>query len=214
MDHRQLRLHPTTLAWDNTLISPDYPGATREVIEDATRVPCVFLLGACGDLGPRNGFVGDTAVADRNGRQLGYAAPRSAKASPRLAPATSTPERSNRARPSAPGDRSPQRRRPPIRSIWRARSGRSTSPTESISRRPTRRVASALSGSASTRTPRRGDSDQAAVCRTFIERMDRQLSRSVDLPEGRCFPFDVRLLQAGERALAGRWWGALPLFSG
>jgi hypothetical protein len=34
----------------------------------------VFTLGACGDLGPRRGYVGDTAVADRNGRQLGYAA--------------------------------------------------------------------------------------------------------------------------------------------
>ena len=25
--------HPTTLAWDNTLISPDYIGALREVVE-------------------------------------------------------------------------------------------------------------------------------------------------------------------------------------
>ncbi len=66
--------HPTTLAWDNTLISPDYPGATREVVEEATAAPCVFLQGASGDLGPREGFVGDTDVADRNGRQLGYAA--------------------------------------------------------------------------------------------------------------------------------------------
>lgn len=66
--------HPTTLAWDNTLISPDYPGAMREVIERQTGAPCVFLLGACGDLGPRDGFVGDVAVADRNGRELGYAA--------------------------------------------------------------------------------------------------------------------------------------------
>jgi hypothetical protein len=66
--------HPTTLAWDNTRISPDYPGAMREVIEQATGAPCVFLQGASGELGPREGFVGDTAVADRNGRQLGHAA--------------------------------------------------------------------------------------------------------------------------------------------
>ena len=66
--------HPTTLAWDNTLISPDYPGAMREVVETATGAPCVFLLGASGDLGPRYGFVGETEAADRNGRQLGYAA--------------------------------------------------------------------------------------------------------------------------------------------
>jgi len=35
--------HPTTLAWENTLISPDYPGALREVVEGATGAPCVFL---------------------------------------------------------------------------------------------------------------------------------------------------------------------------
>jgi hypothetical protein len=66
--------HPTTLAWENSLISPDYVGAMRELVEDSTGAPCVFLQGACGELGPRVGFVGDTATADRNGRQLGHAA--------------------------------------------------------------------------------------------------------------------------------------------
>lgn len=65
--------HPTTLAWENTLISPDYVGAMREVVEAETGSPCVFFLGICGDLGPRDGFTGDTAIADRNGRQLGFA---------------------------------------------------------------------------------------------------------------------------------------------
>ena len=66
--------HPTTLAWENTLISPDYVGSMREVVEGVTGAPCLFLQGASGDLGPRRGFVGDTTVADRNGRQLGFAA--------------------------------------------------------------------------------------------------------------------------------------------
>jgi hypothetical protein len=66
--------HPTTLAWENTLISPDFVGAMRELVEDEIGAPCVFLQGACGELGPRVGFVGDTAAADRNGRQLGHAA--------------------------------------------------------------------------------------------------------------------------------------------
>ncbi|MCB0156416.1 MAG: hypothetical protein KDF65_16585, partial [Anaerolineae bacterium] len=66
--------HPTTLAWGNTLLSPDYVGAMRQVIEQATGAICVFTLGACGDQGPRDGFVGDPAIADRNGRQLAYAA--------------------------------------------------------------------------------------------------------------------------------------------
>ncbi|HCK10684.1 MAG TPA: hypothetical protein DHW45_12470 [Candidatus Latescibacteria bacterium] len=66
--------HPTTLAWDNTLISPDYIGALREVIETDTNAPCCFFQAPSGDLGPRDGFVGDLAVADRNGKQVGHAA--------------------------------------------------------------------------------------------------------------------------------------------
>ncbi len=64
--------HPTTLAWDNSLISPDYPGAMRETVENATGAPCLFIQGASAELGPVEGFVGDPAVADRNGRQLAY----------------------------------------------------------------------------------------------------------------------------------------------
>lgn len=74
--------HPTTLAWDNHLLSPDYVGAAREVLERAFGAPALFLQGASGDLGPRVGFVGDTAVADRNGRQLGYAAASAIEAIP------------------------------------------------------------------------------------------------------------------------------------
>ena len=66
--------HPTTLAWDNTLISPDFVGALREVIEADQDAPCCFFQAPCGDLGPREGFVGDTDVADRNGKQVGHAA--------------------------------------------------------------------------------------------------------------------------------------------
>lgn len=65
--------HPTTLAFQNTLISPDFPGSMRALVEEGTGAPCVFLQGASGDLGPREGFVGDVEVAERNGRQLGYA---------------------------------------------------------------------------------------------------------------------------------------------
>jgi hypothetical protein len=66
--------HPTTLAWENTLISPDYVGALRETIEQVIPAPCLFLQGASGDLGPRQGFVGNAEVADANGRELAFAA--------------------------------------------------------------------------------------------------------------------------------------------
>ena len=67
--------HPVTLAWQNKLISPDYVGAMREVIEPATNgAPCLFLQGASGELAPREQYTGDTAIADAHGRKLGYAA--------------------------------------------------------------------------------------------------------------------------------------------
>jgi Neutral/alkaline non-lysosomal ceramidase, N-terminal len=66
--------HPTTLAWDNRVLSPDYIGAAREVLERAYDVPALFLQGASGELAPRDDYVGEAAVADRNGRILGHAA--------------------------------------------------------------------------------------------------------------------------------------------
>ncbi len=44
------------------------------MLENAYGAPALFLQGASGELAPRDDFVGETEVADRNGRQLGYAA--------------------------------------------------------------------------------------------------------------------------------------------
>jgi hypothetical protein len=66
--------HPTTLAWENRSISPDYIGAMRQTMQRSTGAEALFLLGASGDLAPRHQYVGDVEVADRHGRQLGYAA--------------------------------------------------------------------------------------------------------------------------------------------
>lgn len=65
--------HPTTLAWENRLISPDYVGSMRELVESNTHAPCLFLQGASGELAPAEQYVGDTEIAEKNGRQLGYA---------------------------------------------------------------------------------------------------------------------------------------------
>lgn len=66
--------HPTTLAWDNKLISPDYPGAMRALVEDETNhAPCLFLLGACGEYAPAEQYSGDASLADQHGRELGHA---------------------------------------------------------------------------------------------------------------------------------------------
>lgn len=65
--------HPTTLAWENRLISPDYVGALRETVERRTDGLCVFLQGASGELAPRQQYVGDPEIADRHGEGLGHA---------------------------------------------------------------------------------------------------------------------------------------------
>jgi hypothetical protein len=65
--------HPTTLAWENKLISPDYVGTMREVVQLQTAAPCLFLQGASGELAPAEQYVGNTGLAETYGRQLGYA---------------------------------------------------------------------------------------------------------------------------------------------
>ncbi|CAB4592688.1 unannotated protein [freshwater metagenome] len=64
--------HPTSVGWDSSLISPDYIGRARELVEDSTGAPMLFLLGACGNVAPRRQYSGDVSVADRNGEMLGY----------------------------------------------------------------------------------------------------------------------------------------------
>lgn len=67
--------HPTTLGGDNRLVSPDFIGGMRDVMEANTDgAICVFLQGASGDLAPAYQYVADTSVADRYGHQLGHAA--------------------------------------------------------------------------------------------------------------------------------------------
>lgn len=64
--------HPTTLAWDNHLISPDFVGALREVVHEQVGGELLFLQGASGDLAPIMQYVGDPNIADKYGQQLGY----------------------------------------------------------------------------------------------------------------------------------------------
>lgn len=65
--------HPTTLGWQNSLISPDYVGAMRELVSSATKAPCLFLQGASGEFAPAEQYTDDIGIADKHGRQLGYA---------------------------------------------------------------------------------------------------------------------------------------------
>src|SRR5262249_38016630 len=192
--------HPTTLAWQNTLISPDFPGAMREVVEQATGAPCVFLQGASGDLGPREGFVGDPLVADRNGRQLGHAA---------LAALEALPGPGTRFRYTGPVvsgatlgtwahvPLDPEQRRQ--KGQWRRR--RWTVALPYRQELPTReKTESELARwrTAEEEARRAGDDRRARDCRAMVERMTRWLTRLGALPPGDRFPFPVTLWKMGD----------------
>jgi hypothetical protein len=65
--------HPTTLGYANSRLSPDFVGPMRGVVEARTAAPCLFLQGASGELGPRQQYAGETALADLHGQSLGHA---------------------------------------------------------------------------------------------------------------------------------------------
>ncbi len=67
--------HPVSVGGGNRLISPDYVGAMREVVEKNTDgAICVFFHGPSGDTTPRRSYEDDVEAADQNGRELGFAA--------------------------------------------------------------------------------------------------------------------------------------------
>ncbi len=67
--------HGTVLAWENTHVSPDYPGFVRKAVEESIPgVICLFFNGGAGDQGPIEGFTGDLRVPERLGRILGFKA--------------------------------------------------------------------------------------------------------------------------------------------
>lgn len=192
--------HPTTLAWQNTLLSPDYPGAMRQVVEERLGSPCVFLQGTSGDLGPRDGYTGDVEVADANGRQLGYAA---------LAALASLPPPSTCFRycgavvsgatigtwAHRPIDDNQRSRH----SIWRHERF-----TIDLPYRPDLPARDAVAADlarwqeAENAACQRGDADAARDARAMVERAVRLQTRLATLPAGTTFPYPVTLLRVGD----------------
>ena len=68
--------HPITLAHQNKLISPDYPGTTKRVVQQLTGAPSLFLQGCAGDQMPEQGLTGDVQIPRRIGTRLGAEAAR------------------------------------------------------------------------------------------------------------------------------------------
>jgi len=192
--------HPTTLAWENQLISPDFPGAMRELVEQATQAPCIFLQGASGDLGPREGFSGDPALADRNGRQLGYAALSALEALP---PAGTRYEYTG---PVVSGATlgmwkhqalSPDQRA--AKAQWRLARW-----TVNLPYRPELPTSDAVLAAraqfeaARKKAEQTSDPALARDAHAMIERMNRQLTRLAALPTGPDIPLPVWLWEIGD----------------
>jgi hypothetical protein len=59
------------MAWQCQYATPDYPGVARQVLEQQVGGVCLFLQGATGNVGPREGFTGDLKVYRRLGTLLG-----------------------------------------------------------------------------------------------------------------------------------------------
>lgn len=67
--------HPITVGPDSQLITPDYPGVMKRVVEQATGSTSLFLQGATGDIGPiRGGARNGEHEYKRLGAMLGHAA--------------------------------------------------------------------------------------------------------------------------------------------
>ena len=66
--------HPTIMGPPNRLITPDYPGATKRVVEQAVGGHCFFFQGSAGDQGPLQGFQADPKVYRELGAILGHEA--------------------------------------------------------------------------------------------------------------------------------------------
>ncbi|MSU57443.1 MAG: hypothetical protein EXS35_04560 [Pedosphaera sp.] len=64
--------HGTVMGPGNRLITPDYAGAMKRVVEEAVGGRCVFLLGSAGNVGPVQGFQADPKVYRSLGAVLGH----------------------------------------------------------------------------------------------------------------------------------------------
>jgi hypothetical protein len=187
--------HPTTLAWDNTAISPDYVGAMREVIEHATGAPCLFLQGASGDLGPREGFVGDWAIADRNGRQLGYAALSALEALPTAGtsfvyagPVVSGATIGVWKHVPLDANAVKRQERWQVKALVVDLPYRHDLPTLEETRNAHANWQREEENARAT-----GDLSRARDCRALVEQAHRQIGRLCALPAGKCFTFGVTI---------------------
>jgi neutral ceramidase len=67
--------HPIILSGDSDVVSPEYPGVARHVLESAfAGARSLFLQGASGDATTREALTADVDVCERAGHEVGYVA--------------------------------------------------------------------------------------------------------------------------------------------
>jgi hypothetical protein len=63
--------HPIILAFQNRLLSPDFPGVAKRVVEELTGAACLYLQGCAGNIMTTEALTGDLGAAERMGTMLG-----------------------------------------------------------------------------------------------------------------------------------------------
>jgi hypothetical protein len=157
--------HPTVLAWENTSLSPDYPGALRSTMEAATGATAFFLQGMSGDLAPRYQYVGvprlhPSPCGPRRPSPGGSSSARSRRPAPGSSSGRAGRARSSRTSPAPPRRSSRAgapcgarvRRRSPSHPFRRRRRRRRSTALPSRSGSRTRSFARAPTGSPRCRT--------------------------------------------------------------
>ncbi|MCE2527749.1 MAG: neutral/alkaline non-lysosomal ceramidase N-terminal domain-containing protein [Actinomycetia bacterium] len=63
--------HPIILAYQNRLLSPDFPGVAKRVVEELTGAACLYLQGCAGNTMTVEALTADLGAAERMGTMLG-----------------------------------------------------------------------------------------------------------------------------------------------
>ena len=194
--------HPTTLAWDNQLISPDYVGPMRRTLRQALgEIPVVFIQGASGDVGPREGFVGDVAVAVRNGQQLGLAALEALAAMP-MEPAEFSYDGAVVSGATIGTWSYKPFSSEQVKCMSRFESMQTRFDLEYRSDLGTReQTQQELDALLSSGVDANGGADAARNQRALVERLQRKLTRFRGLEEGECFHYQLRAWRIGDVCL-------------
>jgi hypothetical protein len=64
--------HPIILGSENRIVTPEYPGIVKRMVESTLGGHCLFIQGAAGDIGPSELFVGDLEVYRRLGSMIAH----------------------------------------------------------------------------------------------------------------------------------------------